>query len=148
MIDDIAFLSLRVPAETKRFIKQIAARKGTSVQDLIGGLVDDFIERENRAKPSLAHAVNHLRAAKAGLRELGVAHIDLFGSIVRDEAHGGSDIDLVVEFKQRRGMSLSKFASLRSKLEDILGPEIDLVENQSLRPEVRREFKRDALRVF
>ena len=147
-MDDVAFLSVRVPTGTKRLIKQIAARKGASVQDLVGGLVDDFIERETRARPSLAEAVNRLRGAKPELRGLGVAHIDLFGSIVRDEAHGGSDIDLVVEFKQRRGMSLSKFASLRSKLEDILGSEIDLAENKSLRPEVRREFKRDALRVF
>ena len=114
-MDDIAFLSLRVPAETKRFIKQIAARKGTSVQDLIGGLVDDFIERENRAKPSLAHAVNHLRAAKAGLRELGVA---------------------------------SKFASLGKQLENILGYEVDLAESRMLRPEIKREFQRDAVRVF
>ena len=147
-MDDVAFLSLRVPRETKRLIKQIAARKGASVQDLIGGLVDDFIERETRARPSLAEAVNRLRGAKAGLRDLGVAHIDLFGSIVRDEAHRGSDIDLVVEFKQRRGMSLSKFASLGKKLEDILGYEIDLAENRMLRPEVKREFQRDALRVF
>jgi predicted nucleotidyltransferase len=147
-MDDIAFLSLRVPSETKRAIKQIAARKGTSVQHLIGGLVDDFIERENRARPSLAHAVNHLRGAKAGLRELGVAHIDLFGSIVRDEAHGGSDIDLVVEFKHRRGMSLSKFASLGKRLENILGYEVDLAESRMLRPEIKREFQRDAVRVF
>jgi predicted nucleotidyltransferase len=147
-MDDVAFLSVRVPSETKRFIKQIAARKGASVQDVIGGLVDDFIERESRARPSLAEAVSRLRGAKAGLRKHGVAHIDLFGSIVRNEADSESDIDVVVEFKQRRGMSLSKFASLRTKLEDILGYEVDLAENKSLRPEVKRAFQRDALRVF
>ena len=147
-MDDAAFLSVRVPRETKRFIKQIAARKGASVQDLVGGLVDDFIERESRARPSLAEAVNRLRGAKATLREHGVAHIDLFGSIVRNEADPESDIDIVVEFKQRRRMSLSKFASLRAKLEDILGFQIDLAESKSLRPEVKRAFQRDALRVF
>lgn len=145
---DVAFLSVRVPSETKRLVKEIAARRGESVQDIVGGLVDDFIERESRARPSLAEAVNRLRGAKSGLRGLGVAHIDLFGSIVRDQAHGASDIDLVVEFTERRGMSLSKFASLRNRLEDILGYEIDLAESKALRPEVRREFKRDALRVF
>ena len=147
-MDDVAFLSLRVPRETKRLIKQIVARKGTSIQDLIGGLVDDFIERETRARPSLADAVNRLRNEKSGLRELGVAHIDLFGSIVRNEAGSESDIDLVVEFKRRRGMSLSKFASLQIRLETILGHDIDLAESEMLRPEVRQAYRRDALRVF
>ena len=147
-MDDFAFLSIRVPKETKLSIKQIAVDRGATVQDLVGGLVDGFIARESRDIPSLADAVNRLRGAKAGLEDLGVAHIDLFGSIVRGEAHGGSDIDLVVEFVQRRGMSLSKFASLRSKLEDILGYQVDLAERRMLRGEVRREYQRDALRVF
>ena len=145
---DFAFLSVRVPRESRRLIKQIAALKGTSVQDLVGALVDDFVERETRAAPSLADAVARLRNEKPVLRRLGVAHIDLFGSIVRNQADVESDIDLVVEFKQEQGMSLSKFASLGNKLEDILGYEIDLAERRMLRPEVRREFERDALRVF
>lgn len=147
-MDDFAFLSVRVPRESRRLIKQIAALKGTSVQDLVGALVDDFVERETRAAPSLADAVARLRNEKQVLRRLGVAHIDLFGSIVRNQADVESDIDLVVEFKQEQGMSLSKFASLGNKLEDILGYEIDLAERRMLRPEVRREFERDALRVF
>lgn len=147
-MDDVAFLSVRVPRETRRLIKQIAARKGTSVQDLIGELVDDFVDRETRAQPSLADTVNRLRNEKSGLRELGVAHIDLFGSIVRNEADSESDIDLIVEFKRRRGMSLSKFASLRKRLETILGHDIDLAESGMLRPEVRQAYRRDALRVF
>ena len=147
-MDDVAFLSVRVPRETKRFIKQIAVEKGASVQDLIGGLVDEFIDRERAAKPTLADVVSRLRGAKAEIKSLGVAHIDLFGSIVRGEAQGGSDIDLVAEFKDRRGMSLSKFASLRMKLEDILGYDVDLAERSMLRGGVKRNYNRDALRVF
>ena len=147
-MDDSAFLSVRVPHVSRRLIKQIAAQKGTSVQELVGGLVNDFIVRELLAKPSLAEAVKRLRGAKAGLREYGVAHIDLFGSIVRDEAHKGSDIDIVVEFKQRQGLSLSKFASLQKKIENILGFEVDLAEREALKPEVKQAYSRDALRVF
>lgn len=148
MMGEVAFLSLRVPKETKRVIKQIAARKGSSIQDLIGGLVDDFVARENRATPSLAAAVNKLRDKKAKLMKLGVSHIDIFGSIVRDEAHHGSDIDLVVDFNQKQMMSLSKFVSLKNTLEDILGYNVDLAEKKMLKPEVKSEFQRDALRVF
>lgn len=147
-MDDVAYLSVRVPRETKRSIKQIAAQKGASVQSLIGGLVDEFIERESNTGPSLAEAIGRLRGVKAQLLGLGVAHIDLFGSIVRDEAHGGSDIDIAVEFKQRRGMSLSKFASLGKMLEEVLGRKVDLAEIAMLLPKVKRDFQRDALRVF
>ena len=147
-MDDFAFLSVRVPRESRRLIKQIAARKGTSVQDLVGGLIDDFVERETRAAPSLADAVTRLRNEKPGLRKLGVAHIDLFGSIVRNQADSESDIDLVVEFKRRWDMTLSKFASLRKRLETILGHRVDLAECGTLKPAIRQAYRRDALRVF
>ena len=100
-MDDFTFLSVRVPRDSKRHIKQIAARKGMSVQELVGGLVDDLVERETRTAPSLADAVARLRDEKQGLRKLGVEHIDLFGSVVRNQADRESDIDLVVPFKQR-----------------------------------------------
>lgn len=147
-MDDVAFLSVRVPQETKRLVKQIAARKGVSIQDLVGSLIGDLVERETSAQPSLADTVNRLRRDKPALRKLGVAHVDLFGSIVRNEADSDSDIDVVVEFEQRRDMSLSRFASLRERLEKLLDRDVDLAEGRSLRPEVKREFGRDALRVF
>ena len=148
IMDDVAFLSVRVPRAAKRHVKQIAARRGVSIQNLIGGLVDDFVDRETRAQPSLADTISRLRRHKPVLRKLGVAHVDLFGSIVRDEAHGDSDIDVVVEFEKPRGMSLSRFAALRGRLESILGHDVDLAEGRSLRPDIKREFRRDALRVF
>ena len=147
-MDDFTFLSVRVPRDSKRHIKQIAARKGMSDQELVGGLVDDLVERETRTAPSLADAVARLRDEKPGLRKLGVEHIDLFGSVVRNQADRESDIDLVVEFKQRLGMTLSKFASLRNRLETILGHRVDLAESRTLKPEVRQAYRRDALRVF
>ncbi|NQU60264.1 MAG: nucleotidyltransferase domain-containing protein [Rhodospirillales bacterium] len=145
---DPVLLAVRVPEETKRLVKEIAARKGTTVQKLVGELVDELIEQEARARPSLAKIINKLRDKKGNLEKLGVAHIDLFGSVVRNEAGKDSDIDVAIEFKQRKGMSLSRFASLQKEFESILKAKVDLSERQRLKQNVQRALKRDAIRVF
>ena len=147
-MEKVAFLSVRMPSETRRSVKLIAARRGVSIQNLIGGLVDDFVEQESRARLSLADTIKRLRQQMPALRKLGIAHMDLFGSIVRGEADINSDIDVAVEFEQRQKMSLSRFASVRGRIESILGHQVDLAESKALRPEIKREFRRDALRVF
>ena len=58
---ELAFLSVRVSDETKRLVKEIAARKGVTIQNLVRRLVDDLIEEETRDRPSLAGIVNMLR---------------------------------------------------------------------------------------
>ena len=147
-MSDLVLLAVRVPEETKRLVKEIAARKGTTVQNLVGELVDDLIEREARERPSLAKIINTLRDQKENLQKLGVAHIELFGSVVRNEADKDSDIDVAVEFKQRKGMSLTRFASLQNEFENILKAKVDLSERQSLKRSVKRGLNRDSVRVF
>ena len=145
---ELAFLSIRVPDETKRLVKEIAARKGITLQNLIGQLVDDLIEEETRAHPSLAKIINTLRDERKRLEKNGVAHIDLFGSVVRNDASKESDIDIALEFKHRKGLSLTHFASLQRELENILGHKVDLSERKKLKREIKRGFNQDAIRVF
>jgi predicted nucleotidyltransferase len=145
---DLAFLSVRVPDETKRLVKKIAASKGVTLQKLIGRLVDEFIEQETRAPPSLAKIIHTLRVERKRLEKNGVAHIDLFGSVVRNDAGFESDIDIALEFKRRNGLSLTRFASLKRELENILGHNVDLSDRMKLKREIKRGFDRDAVRVF
>lgn len=147
-MNEMAFLSVRIPDETKRLIKEIAASKGTTIQNLIGQLVDDFIERETHVRPSLTEMINTLRNERKRFENLDVAHIDLFGSVVRNEANKESDIDIAIEFKQRKGLSLSQFASLQREFENTLGHKVDLSERNKLKREVKRGLLRDAIRVF
>lgn len=147
-MSELVLLAVRIPRETKRLVKEIAANKGTTVQKLIGQLVDELIEQETRARPSLAEIINTLRSTKERLQKLGVAHIDLFGSVVRNEADKKSDIDVAIEFKQRKSMSLSHFASLQKQFENILRHKVDLSERKTLKKEVKRGLYRDAIRVF
>ena len=145
---ELAFLSVRVSDETKRLVKEIAARKGVTIQNLVRRLVDDLIEEETRDRPSLAGIVNMLRNERKRLEKNGVAHIDLFGSVVRNDANKESDIDIAIEFKHRAGLSLSHFASLRRELENILGHKVDLSDRKKLKREIKRGFDQDAIRVF
>jgi predicted nucleotidyltransferase len=43
-----------------------------------------------------------LQAHDAELRELGVLHVDVFGSVARGEATAESDVDLLVDFDEAR----------------------------------------------
>lgn len=147
-MNDTAFLSVRVPEKTKRLIKETAASKGMSIQSLVRELLDDLIEQEARAEPSLAEIINQIREHKNNLLQFGVKHVDLFGSIVRNEAGRHSDIDIAVEFKKPRDLSLHQFATLQGVFENILSRKVDLSERRTLKPEVKREFDRDAIRVF
>jgi len=147
-MNDTAFLSVRVPEKTKRVVKEIAASRGTTIQRMVRKLVDDLIEQEARANPSLAEIIGLLRDRKASLRKSCVEHLDIFGSIARNEADKDSDIDIAVEFKRESDVSLSQFASLQDTLGKILNRKVDLSERRTLKPEVKREFDRDAIRVF
>lgn len=147
-MNELTFLSVRIPEKTKRLVKGIAASKGTTVQSLIRQLVDDLIDQEARAHPSLAEIINKLRDERERLEKLGVAHVDLFGSVVRNEADKDSDIDVAIEFKRTKGMSLSRFASLQNEFENILKAKVDLSERRKLKENVKHGLNRDAIRVF
>jgi predicted nucleotidyltransferase len=76
---------------------------------------------------------------------LGVRSLRLFGSAARNEAHPGSDVDLLVDFTT--SPTFRQYMKLRNFLEDLLGAKVDLVTESGLRPRVRPAVERDAIRV-
>ena len=68
-MENHSFLSVRIPDAKKRLVKEIAARNRMSIQELVGSLVDDFIEKEERANPSLAETIKILRKQKGFLKK-------------------------------------------------------------------------------
>jgi predicted nucleotidyltransferase len=75
----------------------------------------------------------------------GVRFIALFGSVARDQASPESDIDLLVEFSTRPGFD--GYMRLKERLESLLGRRVDLVMTGALKPSVRPEIEREAIRV-
>ncbi len=71
--------------------------------------------------------------------------IELFGSVVRGEQSGASDIDLLVEFEE--GADLLDLTGLAIFLEEELGRKVDVVPKRALREELRQSVLREAVRV-
>ena len=90
--------------------------------------------------------LNALRAHKAILSQrFGVTDLALFGSIARDQASDGSDIDILVRFV---GPTTSKaYFGVQFYLEDLLGCSVDLVTDKALRAELRPYVEQEALNV-
>jgi predicted nucleotidyltransferase len=86
-----------------------------------------------------------LAANRAALQRFGVVSLRLFGSVARDEATPGSDIDLLVAFDAPP--SFSEYMELRIFLEDLLGAKVDLVTEHGLRDRARPYVEREAIRV-
>lgn len=86
-----------------------------------------------------------LRTHWPELAQLGVAHLDLVGSLARDEAQVGSDVDLIADFAGP--MDFVRFFELVDRLELLLRAHVDLMSRNGLRPHWRRHFEATAVRV-
>ena len=78
-------------------------------------------------------------------RQNDVSKISVFGSAARGEATETSDIDLLVEFSQRK--TLLNLVALERKLSTALGKKVDLLTEAALSPYLRERIHQD-LRVI
>ena len=74
-----------------------------------------------------------------------VQKLSVFGSFARGEDRVGSDIDLIVEFSEPKG--LFALVELEKQLTDLFGRKVDLLTERSVSPYIRNSIKRD-LRVL
>jgi predicted nucleotidyltransferase len=58
----------------------------------------------------------------------------IFGSFARGEEKPWSDMDILVQYDRTQPIGLLKIAGMQLDLEDLLGLEVDLVEEGTLRP--------------
>lgn len=84
-----------------------------------------------------------LRSHRTDIKAMGIDAIYLFGSFARNEASSGSDIDLLVNFKEPVGMF--HFLRVRRRLEEILGAPVDLVTRPALRKESRDTILKECI---
>lgn len=69
----------------------------------------------------------------------------IFGSYVRGEQRGNSDLDVLVEFDE--GANLLHFVGLADFLEEKLHLRVDVVPESALRKEIRESVLREKLAV-
>jgi len=71
--------------------------------------------------------------------------IGIFGSYARGEEKKGSDIDVLVRF--REGASLFELVGLGDYLEDLFGVYVDVVSERALHPMMKDEVLRELVPV-
>jgi hypothetical protein len=74
-----------------------------------------------------------------------VESLEIFGSYVRSEQKKGSDLDILVTFKEVP--SLLTFIVIENYLSDLLGVKVDLVMKDSLKSKIGGQILREAILV-
>ena len=74
-----------------------------------------------------------------------VASLALFGSYVRGDQNGSSDLDVLMTFSKTPG--LLKFVELENTLSDELGVKVDLVMPDAIKPGIGQRVAAEAVPV-
>jgi hypothetical protein len=95
---------------------------------------------------SLERITNILKEHKEELKEkYGVKEIGIFGSYVREEYKGKSDLDILVEFKEEAKIGLLRFVNMENYLSELIGVKVDLVEKSALKPRIGRHILKEVV---
>ena len=86
-----------------------------------------------------------LAAHRADLDRFHVKSLAVFGSVARGESGPASDVDMLVEFSNTPGFD--QYMDLKFFLEDLLKRHVDLVTPDALKPRIRLNVEREAVRV-
>lgn len=72
--------------------------------------------------------------------------VGIFGSYARNENKNGSDIDILVDFKNT--VNLMELIGLELSLSEQLGIKVDLITRKSLSPRLEKYIIKDLLRII
>ena len=94
----------------------------------------------------LTEIIERVESHKAELRNFHVRSLALFGSTARDEAGPESDVDMLVEFDEP--VDLFVFCDVEAFLARVVGRNVDLVLQDSVKPLLRERILAEAVRVL
>jgi len=81
------------------------------------------------------------------LKDYNVLKVGIFGSFARGENKKGSDLDILVEFKD--SPSLLTLIKLENQLSEILGIKVDLVTTGALKNKrIKKSIHRDLINIL
>jgi len=95
-----------------------------------------------------SYVIRILREHEKELKDAGILHLRLFGSLARNEALEHSDVDLLAEFDKSRRLSLVKVGRLQVRLSELLGAQVDLSSADWMREPVRSRALSEAVLAF
>jgi len=80
------------------------------------------------------------------LKEHGVSKAGIFGSYARGEENRKSDIDFLIKIDNKA--SLTDLIGLKIMLEKNLNKKVDLVEYETIRPELKSRILKEEIRII
>lgn len=92
--------------------------------------------------------IAELLRLKPELEKGGVRHMALFGSRARRDNRPDSDIDLIVDLDDSRGLSLLDIVGFHDLVEDRIGLPAHITTRGSLEGRFRQRVERDQVTVF
>ncbi len=92
-----------------------------------------------------SEAIDLLTTHREDLRRLGITSLFVFGSVARDRAGPGSDVDLIAEFD--RPIGYLGLARVQHEIERLLGCRVDLATPGMIREEFRDRIYAEAVRA-
>jgi predicted nucleotidyltransferase len=97
---------------------------------------------------TLDEAITVLRAHEADLQGRGVRRAAVFGSVARNEARVGSDVDGLIELDPESGLDVFSYAALKQYIAGLFAANADVVNRATLKPQLRGAADRDAVYAF
>ena len=117
-------------------LNRFAARRG--VADKVSGILQDL----DQDRLTIMNQVQRY------LAQIPVTKAWVFGSFARGEETAESDLDLLVDYDHSKKLSLLDVVRYKLDLEKLIGREVDLVENGSLKPFAAPSAERDKYLVY
>jgi predicted nucleotidyltransferase len=94
--------------------------------------------------------VNTLEQIKEICKNYKVKSLFAFGSVTREDFNDSSDIDLVVDFDENDPFTYTDlYFNLKSKLEEILKRQVDLLEERAIKNRIfRQELENTKVKIY
>ncbi len=89
-----------------------------------------------------------LQAHEAELRQAGIRHLSVFGSLARGDAEADSDVDLAAEFDPNAAMDFIRLVALERRLSETLGRPVEILAEPVENPRLRANIDRDRVIAF
>ncbi|MCJ2027460.1 nucleotidyltransferase family protein [Methylobacterium sp. J-067] len=89
-----------------------------------------------------------LRAHEPELRQRGVRHAALFGSVARGEEGPDSDLDVMIDIDVPTVGGVFGFVGLCHYIDDLFPIRVDVLDRRALKDRIRARAEVDAVEVF
>jgi predicted nucleotidyltransferase len=93
-------------------------------------------------------ALETLRRCESALRERGVRHAALFGSMARGDHGPDSDIDIMIEIDPNARITVFDYVDLKQYIASLFDGPVDVVNRDGLKSHVRPAAMDDAIYAF